>query len=514
MTRALTRLLLAAIITGAICLTPDARISAQEMTMMEMAKKMPNGINAIMSVNVERIVNSAIAGKEGWNDNHAGKLASGLIFVPEGSKHVLLGAVMDWDAFHPRQTNVLVTMDKVPPIDIIRQITDGSVDDVQGFQVVETNNDRYIVRIDDNLVGSLRPAIRQSFTQWLGGMKAGSEPRIRDYLEQGLGYADELGTEVIVAFNLEHSVSRSRVMDRIRDSEVVRENSLNAADVSKMVASVKGLTLGITVRDGIYGAVKIEFNEDISSLKPVAKELATAIFNRAGLHLDEFDTWAIDSDAHQLKLAGDMSRQSFQKVLSIVDAGSHESTQYASTDEMEGSGYDDPVTVTKKYFDTVNSLVDQLQPRMSAGQAYTRNSNWLKRYADKLDELGTLNVDPQMIDYGDFVSQSFRDASMLLIQTNESAQEKNRNLIAAGARSGGSGGRGGWGRSYNRYGWYGGASGYHRRRTGGDGSRLRSAVRQNAKGEAIVSVNEIFSQISAERRNVRQNFTQKFGVQF
>lgn len=511
MTRALTRLLMAAIIAGAICLTPDSSISAQEMTMMEMAKKMPNGINSIMSVNVERIINSAIAGKEGWNDSHAGKLASGLIFVPDNSKHVLVGAIMDWDSFHPRETYVLVTMDNVPPIDIIRQVTDGTVDTVMDFQVVQTNHDRYIVRIDDNLAGGMRPAIRQSFTRWLGGLKQGSEPRIRDYLEQGLGYADELGTEVVLAFNLENSVSRSRVMDRIRDSDVIRENSLNAADVSKQVASVRGLTLGITVRDGIYGAVKIEFSEDISSLKPVAKELAAAVFNRAGLHIDEFDTWQVESDDKQVKLSGEMSRESFQKVLSIVDAGSHDSTQYASSDD---ESYDGPAGVTKKYFDTVNSMIDSLQPRLSAGQAYTRNANWLKRYADKMDELGTLNVDPQMVDYGDFVSQSFRDASMLLIQTNESSQEKNRNLIAAGARSGGSGGRGGWGHSYNRYGWYGGASGYHRRRTGGDGSRLRSAARQNSKGEAIVSVNEVFNQISAERRNTRQTMTDKFGVQF
>ena len=232
------------------------------------------------------------------------------------------------------------------------------------------------------------------------------------------------------------------------------------------------------------------------------------------MHLDEFDTWQIQSDANMVKLSGEMSRQSFQKVMSIVDAGGHEATQYASSDELQGSDYDDPVTVTKRYFETVNSMIDSLQPRLSSGQAYTRNANWLKRYADKLDELGTLNVDPQMVDYGDFVSQSFRDASMLLIQTNESSQEKNRNLIASGARSGGAGGRGGWGRSYNRYGWYGGASGYHRRRTGGDGSRLRSAVRQNAKGQAIVSVNEIFTQIATERRNTRQAFTDKFGVQF
>ncbi len=511
MRRFLTGLAVAAIATGTLCLTAPPQTAAQEMSIEDMAKLLPGSINSLMVVNAERIESSGISKKDGWAETHAGKVASGLIFLPADAKVVLLGAVMDYDTFDPRETALMASMDKVPPIDMIRQLTDGTIDEIGGMQVVSTPNDHYIARLDDNLVVGLRPALRPYFSRWLESLKKREPSRVPDYLEQGLGYAENLGTEVIVAFNLGEVVSATEVYSRIKDNEDLRNASLDAKQVAQQIASVRGMTLGITVRDKIVGALKFDFKGDISSLEPLARQLATGLCQRTGIHLDEFQEWNISSDANQVRLSGEMSTESFRKILSIVDAPQAHSTEVAATGTSETGDPSDPAYVTKNYFDTVNSFVDNLSPKLTPAATYTENANWFRKYADKIDAMGTLNVDQDMIAYGNYVSQIFRESSLLLINTRETTKEKQQAMIASGARSGGGGGGRAYGfRAGSRYGRWGGRYG----RSGGDGSRLRRAVRNQQKSEAIKTVAQGFEEIATEQRNVRQSMTDKYQTQF
>lgn len=511
MRRFLTGLLTVVLTVGAIG-PALAQQSTPAPSINDMAKMLPGSINSIMVVNAQRIRSSEIAKKDSW-DTHAGEVASGLIFIPADANRVVMGAVMDYDTFDARETAVLVEMDQTPPLDVIRSVTDGTIDEIAGMKIVETPQDHYVARLDDHLIAGLRPALRPYFSRWLTSLKKRESIRVPDYLEQGINYAEELGTEVIVAFNLGSVVSPTRVLDEIQDNEQVRQASLDVKQVARQVASVKGMTLGITVRDKIYGSLKFDFSEDISSLKPLARQLVSGICERTGIHLSEFDEWNVTSDAHTVKISGDMSTESFRKIMSIVDAPHSHTTDYATHDEMKTENATDPMYVTKKYFDSVNSLVDQIAPKLSPASTYTQNANWLRKYADKIDSMGTLNVDEDMIAYGNFVSQTFRDASLLMIDSRENTKITQEKLMASGARSGG--GRSGWGggsgyRGGYRYGRWGGQRGL----TGGDGSRLRRSARNKTQAEVVKSVSDSFDQIATQQRDVRQAMTEKYQTQF
>ncbi len=510
MKRILTGLLITAITTGMMCLTAVPQAAAQQLSIEDMAKLLPGSINALMVVNAERIKNSGISKKEGWADTQAGKVASGLIFLPGSANVIVLGSVMDYDTFDARETSALVSMDKVPPLEIIRQVTDGKIDVVAGTQVVETPDDHFIAPINEHLAAALRPALRPYFARWLASLQKGETSRVPDYLEEGLGYAQDLGTEVIVAFNLGEVISASQALERIQGNDQVRQASLNPKEVAQLVASVRGCTLGITIRDKMVGAIKFDFTEDISSLQPLARQLATGLCNRTGFHLDEFDEWNVELSGKQVKLSGELSTESLRKVLSIVDAPQSHTTDVTSQEQMESENLTDPVVATKKYFDTVNSFVDQLAPKLSPAVTYTENANWFRKYADKIDGMGTLNVDQDMIAYGDYVSQILRESALLMINTRESTKEQQQALIASGARSGGGWGGGYAVRGYSRYGRWGGRYG----RSGGDGSRLRRAARNQQKSQAIKTVAQGFEEIATERRNVKQSMTDKYQTQF
>ncbi len=496
-------------VIGPVCLFCSQVGNAQETTFEDLGKKLPGNVNAVMAVNVKRISNSQIGVREQWATSYAGQTASGLMFVPEQANVVLIGAVMDFDAFKPRETAIMVTMDQVPPIETIRSISDGQIDDLAGDQIVETKANAYVFRASDQLIVGLRPGDRPYFTNWLKDLKS-SSTRVEGYLEEGLGFADE-HAEIIMAFDLGSFVSRTKVYDKIKDMDLVRTSSLDPKQVSKLIASMRGFTLGVTVKDKVYGSVKIDFAEDISSLSPIASEIAQSVFARTGLQIEEFESWKIGASGKQIKLSGDLSTPSLRKILSIVDVPRFDKNPFTTASETANSpDADTPGSLSKKYFETVNSFYDEIKAKVTPASAYLENAKWLGTYADKIDGLSVLNIDEAVVAYGNQVSQTMRDAGTGLRNTNQTAKEANQQLLAAGTRSGG-----GYGASLS---WGGGFStggvGWGEGTNRGDGSRIRTATQNKEKSEAVKSVVGMFATVDTSRREVKQTMSQKYGIDF
>jgi hypothetical protein len=501
--------LAATLFLAGLLLLSSGAANAQEMTFSDLARKLPGSINAVMAVNVGRIAKSEIATREGWASTYAGQTASGLMFVPEKANVVLVGATMDIAAFHPRETALLITMDQVPPFDTIRGLTNGEVDEVGDRKFIETTSGGYVYRVSDHLVAGLRPAQRPYFLNWINDMDRDTT-RVPDYLEEGISYSDKLGTEIIMAFNLDGTVSRSRVYDKIRDMPAISNNSLNAKEVSGQIASMRGITIGVTVRDKVYGAVKIDFAEDISSLDPLASQIAQSVFSRTGLTLEEFQSWPVKASKNSIELSGDLSTPSLRKLLSIVNVPSFTDHPYASVSESEQSpDTNTPAYISKRYFDTVNSFYDEIKAKITPGAAYLENAKWLGTYADKISALSVLNVDDAVVTYGDEVAQTLRDAAVGLRDSNQTTKVNEQQLIASGTRSGGGYGANlSWGGGFSSggVGWGEGNR--------GDGSRIRRATRNQEQSEAITSVVSMFSKVDTDRVQVQQAMTRKYGMDF
>ncbi len=504
-------LLLIAMAIGTV--SSSVGLQAQE-TLQDLAKKFPGYINAVMSVNAAEIRNSAVAQREGWTASHDAKVSSGLIFIPEKANEVLLGSAMDFQTFHPRTTAMLFEADVVPDIKLIQQATQGKIDNMLDMDVVETNDDMYVVPLDKDTVAAFRPAIRTDFLPWLSDLKQGKTNEVKGYLGEGLSYAD-MGTAIIIAFDLENVISRSKIYDDIQDSEEIQKAGLDPKVVSGLIASVRGVTLGVTVTDRVTGAVKIDFSEDVSSLEPLASGIALGVLERVGLFVDDFDNWEGSKlTAKQLQVKGPLSTSSLRQLLAIVDAAPSTSMDHTSQTSLETYA-NDPATLNQHYFEAVDNLVQGVKPKLNAGSAYTRNAKWLRKFADKIDLLPTLNVDPQVVDFGIYASGMLREASQYMIDTNAETKTKIQGLIASGARSGGGVGYGGgygatYGANYSTGRWgyrYGGGWGGSGR---GTGQRLRDSVKSNQKTEAIRSLTEMFTEYDSQRADLRRMLTDKY----
>ncbi|MCP4080741.1 MAG: hypothetical protein GY819_08360 [Planctomycetaceae bacterium] len=504
-------LLLIAMAVGTISFSND--LCAQQ-AVTELAKKFPGYVNAVMSVNAKKIRGSALAKEKGWTDSYEGKVSSGLIFVPDTADEVLMGSAMDFQTFHARTTAMLIEVPNKPDIELIRKATNGKIDTMLGMKVVETNDDHYVAVLDDDTVAAYRPAIRTDFLPWLSDLKKGNTMDVRPYLAEGLAYSD-MGTEVIIAFDLKHVISREKIYDDIKGSKEIEDAGLDPKVVSGIIASIRGVTLGVTVTDHITGAVKIDFEEDVTSLKTLHGGIAKGVLERIGLHVDDFDNWEPKKTTpKQLQMLGRLSESSFRRLMAIVDAAPSNSMAMSSAGSSSAPASNDPATININYFDAVDNLVQEVKPKLNAGNAYTRNAKWLRKFAEKIDLLPVMNVDADVVDFGVYAASMLRDASQYMIDTNSETKTKIQGLIASGARSGGGVGYGGgYGRSYGaNYGGYRWGNRYGRgSRSGrGTGQRLRDATRANDKTEAIRTLSQMFTDYDAQRADLRRELEQKY----
>lgn len=491
---------------GATCLLTIEAGTAQEGTFAELTRKLPGNVNSVMAVNVEQISNSPIGLREKWATTYAGQTASGLMFVPEKAKVVLIGAVMDFESFHPKETALMMTMDKVPSVGEIRALTDGMVDELAGQEFVETKAGAFVRRDSDTLVVGLRPGDRSYFGKWLSDLKKAST-EVKGYLEEGVKFADEHAS-IIMAFDLNNFVSRNKVYETIKEMELINKNAMDAKKVSAQIASMRGFTLGVTVSDKVFGAIKIDFEDDISSLEPVASEIAQSLLSRTGMQMEEFESWKITTSAKQIKLSGNLSTPSLRKILSLINVPRFDEKPYVSASESMNS--DSPGSMTKRYFDTVNSFYDEVKAKITPATAYLENAKWLDNYANKIDGLSILDIDEVAVAYGNAVSQTLRDSATGLRNTNQTAKQVNQEMLAAGTRSGG-----GWGADVSWGGGYSyGSAGWGEGTNWGDGSRIRRAAQRKEKSEAIKSIVGLFASLDTDRRKVQQALTQKYGMDF
>ncbi len=162
---------------------------------------------------------------------------------------------------------------------------------------------------------------------------------------------------------------------------------------------------------------------------------------------------------------------------------------------------------------------------------------WFENYGRHVDQLPTLNVDKEMLQYGSYISSQLHGASMMLKGTTINRRIAEMNAAGATSPYGGAIGnvsQNNW--QQGSYGWGGGSFGgnygrimetnavYGLAARGGVQGAINSELRQQqravtqvhaqAKASAATSVQQIVQNIQNASTQIRQAMTDKYQVQF
>jgi hypothetical protein len=301
-------------------------------------------------------------------------------------------------------------------------------------------------------------------------------------------------------------VSPAEIRENQGRSAVLKNYKADLDQVTDIISSIEGVTLGITLGEQPFGKIKVDFGKDALPLGGFAKPLLLEVLRNRGVMIDDFINWQGKIVGTQVSLGGYLTEAGMRRIFSLVDAP--DATMHSdSQDAASQDGQQDPkVQATLTYFREVTGLVDDLRGKgwQTQGQAAV----FYDKYARKIDQLPMLNVDSDMLDYGAFVANQIRQASAALRGAAISSRERQVKLpnfyktyvqgeVIGATR---------W-RTHGAYSW-----------TNFEDRDRKQQARTQVKAEERLKGNAAMLQIMGDLENLtaeaRRAMTQKYNVQF
>jgi hypothetical protein len=136
------------------------------------------------------------------------------------------------------------------------------------------------------------------------------------YLAEGVAFADKLGTPVIVAVDMKHIFPVTFIRSRLELLQSLKGQNVDLDQLAAAVASVRGMMLGITATDQVYGKIKVDFDQDVPLTAELAKPLLLEALANHGAMIEEFTQWQCAVNGKEITLGGYLQKSGRQRVFS------------------------------------------------------------------------------------------------------------------------------------------------------------------------------------------------------
>lgn len=503
----------------------------------DMIKRIPSSANALVMVDAKALFDSPIAKSEGWEVDREKRFAAGLTSLPPKAGKLMLAANLDVELMRPHWEAAIAEMEAKTIITSLASRIGGAVDRISNLPAIRLPDNSFVVQFSDGTLGTMSPANRQEVSRWIN--EVNRKPSA--YLQEGVRYADT-NAQVIMLLDLRDAFAAHELnLDKLAS---VQNSSIDKADLSKLVAGVEGVMLGVTFRDQTYGRLKIDFNQDASLISELAKPLILDIIGAYGVMIDELTEWTAEVKGNQVFLGGRLTTHGLSRLASLtrlptsaLHIETSDGLDQPAVTELANTSKPSVLESTQKYYTSVTHLLENLQAKKGDLKTMGQLAQWFENYGRHVDQLPTLGVDKEMLEYGAYISAQLHSASMGLkgvtIQKRvDEVSATNQTRIYGGAL--GNVSQENWQQS--SYGYYDGSFGgnYGRRmetnaaygiaRSGGYAGAVNSelrqqqqaqtAVRTQARATAATGVQQIVQNIQTASTQIRQSMTEKYQVQF
>jgi hypothetical protein len=481
--------------SGIIGLLSVSQAFCADPTMLDVLRSCPKTANAIVQGDLVALR----------------KLAMGTPLhedLPGNVVRVRIAAELDLESLQPDWEIGYAAVEKMSTAESLAQREGGYVDSLQGRSIVWTPNEMYLVPLADNIVSIVRPADRKFVGQWL---KKDRSNVISNYLQQVSSRLNDRSA-VSIAVDLEDVISSGVLVDRLMRSKVLQGKNLDA--IAKSIASIQGITV-VVPADSLSASVQIDFQNSPTELIPVAKPFVGEILMARSIHIDQFGEWntSTTNEGKTLQLAGPISHETLDDLLGMFTL--HRASGGIAKADKPLDSVATPASPsivaqnTKDYFQRVVNIVHRVRD-YSANNTGER-AQWNSNMANRIDEMPTLDVDPQMVMFGAEVAKSLRTNSMSMTITNiaqgaaavanDAGTSGYSTATAAGTLAARGYGYGG----YGNYGSYGGSF-----------VDPNSPVKYYQLGQAQgnTSFRELMARLEQSIADMRRTMTEKHKIQF
>ena len=395
------------------CLATSPSISHGQ-TFVELSRRLPPNANAVVVVNATAMYDSPLGKKDNWRQKFADASMASPLMLPPTAERAVIGAELDIASLRPDWEAAVMTLSVDPTVQDVAAKHHGMIDDIGKIGAVWLPADVVVVKFGSKLFGLLTNANRQEATRWVASAVNENVQPLSPYLEHAVGYADSVGTQMILAVDLEGALRATTVRAAIAQSETLR--TLPVDEMATLFSGLQGVKFGVIVTDKLVGKLQFDFASDTSALAPVAKPVILSLVGGAGAMLDEFSDWKAEAKGNSLSLEGDLTPVGLRRVFSLLSLDAtvirgEDPVVAVSTLPVPKRTPPTPEELTaqasQRYFKAVDKYV-QDSKNLNRANSLQQAALWLENFARRIDNLSTRNVDPDLVKFGNYTSQTFR----------------------------------------------------------------------------------------------------------
>jgi hypothetical protein len=366
-------------------------------------------VNAVVSVNVTGLYDSPLAKRENWSGKARDGFVQREIVIPPGLKEFVVGAELDLGHhFEALRTFSVAAPLSGVSLDAIAVLAGGTPFLLDNHSAMETARGDIVVQATPTAWMGVRQGGRQAAARWLksrtGKPSASERSLLRTALDQRSPKA-----QIGLAIDLTNAVS-SIAVDRLLAELPDKLTDAKRAKLASLLASAQFAVLSVTVDNDIRGEVRIELDSAAADLSPVLKSLVPASLQSLGMASEELQALSWTTKGNSLVGTGTLSAPEVRRILSVVQHATPSLAATAPPGDSSTETADRAVVIaSQRYLKSLRTILDDL--RKITGDNYAL---WFERGAGKLDDLPMKNVDPELLDYSEKVSNSLRYQSQML----------------------------------------------------------------------------------------------------
>lgn len=474
-------------------LAPAAAWAADDW--LSLLDELPAAANAVMLADVQAL--RAHAEANGKKDAEGAQAIRdlGAELTPDVQK-LAVGAIFDFDRMEPMWELGVFQMNSLPSAAMLARLERGYVDQLGKHEVVWSPRGMYFAPLNDHLLATAWPANRQVMSRWLERSKQPGRA-LSPYLQQAVKFVSG-NVPVVVALDFEHVVAIGPAQKKLATAKALAKSPDAVAEIGKLLGGLRGLVFAVEVKDAVRGTIRLDFDRPPTALAQVGKPLLLEVLERRGAMLPDLENWKPRVAGNSFSLTGALGPGSLPTLLGLLvtpsSVGGLEKSESAANES--GSSADRMLASTKKYFESTNRIVRDV--RNFKCKTFGEKALWNDRQARKVDNLPTLDVDEDMIVFGEQVARLLRGAGVDI---------RGANISAGMQKSRGGGTTSGWG--YDGYG-----NAYYGNYTINSDVGENRVLAAQARGEGASAQIDAMAQIDELTGQMKRGMTKKYGVQF
>jgi hypothetical protein len=373
--------------------------------------KIPGEANVAMAADVQALFRSELGAEKKWQKKVENDFRSGLINTPPTALRFLVGESFDYATLTPRWRIKVNQLSRDCTPERVAQRFGGTIDTVAGLPVNVCPRDQLFVHYSPTLVAEIVGVQRQELARWLRTTTASaSSGGLSPYLKRAVESVGG-GAQAVMAFDLQDVFHGSGLEEKLRDCKSLEAHKADLAKIVKTLEGLQGAQVRIKVTSEIQGELCLDFANSPECIRPVGKAMILEALDHIGADLEDMKAWDYAIEGNRFVLRGKLTQVSARLLLSPVDNRASRLAKLDSQAPQQIAHLDAKGISTVDYYRSVIGLLDDIEPGSQKANSTEKRTFYYKQYAEKIDSLPILNVDPQVLQFGQAISITLRNLS-------------------------------------------------------------------------------------------------------